>query len=85
MFRIRQANGSIANVFVILELIFPIIAKDLHKSHISPHTTLLMKMLQSVDFTFAFFLMFQLVVFRDVQLRGDFLLFIIISVFYNRY
>ena len=69
MFRIRQANGSIANVFVILELISPIIAKDLRKSHISPHMILLMKMLQPVDFTLAFFLIFQLVVFRDVQPR----------------
>ena len=55
--------------------------KDVRKSHISPHMTLLMKVLQSVDFKLAFFLMFHFVGFRDAQPRWDFLQFIITGAF----
>ncbi|MDG1377175.1 MAG: ABC transporter permease [Yoonia sp.] len=81
MFQQQVRQSTPRTVFVMAELIYHSVVRDVRKSHRNALLGLMMNMVQSVVFVITFYAMFELLGMRGNAIRGDFLLYIMSGIF----
>ncbi len=83
MFEKSIPRTKTRTAFGILELIYHATVREIRKDHRTPLVGLLLNMLQAVIFVMTFYLLYTIIPGgrRAIQLRGDFLLFIMSGIF----
>ena len=81
MFQTEVRRTKARSVFVILDLIYHSIVRDVRKNHRNAFVGLFLNILQGVIFVAVFFVMFAVLGMRGAAVRGDFLLYIMSGVF----
>lgn len=81
MFQAGARRSKLRSAFLILDLIYHSIVRDVRKNHRNAFVGLFLNILQGVIFVITFYAMFALLGMRGAALRGDFLLYIMSGVF----
>jgi ABC-type polysaccharide/polyol phosphate export permease len=81
MFEVQVRRSRTRSAFVLLDLIYHSIVRDVRKNHRNAFIGLFLNILQGVIFVITFYAMFAMLGMRGAALRGDFLLYIMSGVF----
>ncbi len=81
LFQVHKPRTMFGSALNTLELIFHSTVREIRKGHKNAIVGLLMNMLQALIFVGAFYLMFTVLGMKRVQLRGDFMLYLMSGVF----
>lgn len=81
MFQQQTSKSTSRTIFMMAELIYYSVVRDVRKSHRNALVGLFMNMMQTIVLVMTFFLMFNLLGLRGSAIRGDFLLYIMSGIF----
>ncbi|WP_294606827.1 ABC transporter permease [Roseovarius sp.] len=81
MFRTARPRSNIHSAFVIAELIYHSVVRNIRKGHSNAIMALVMNILTTVIMVMSFYVMFTVLDLRAAKMRGDFLLFMMSGIF----
>lgn len=81
MFQPQARKSTPRTIFMMAELVYFSVVRDVRKSHRNALVGLFMNMMQTIVLVLTFYLMFELLGMRGSAIRGDFLLYIMSGIF----